>query len=149
MGNLFIENRLESTNNFLSNIRKMKENTLNFENSSIREEYKNENIKYMENTKKNLTYFRNILQDKYRDRIMYYRRLVTITKEQALEFDMNPYLAAHRLMGNPDYWWLILFVNKKMNVESFTKLKDRIYIPDIDDIKECLVKELKKNEDIG
>ena len=60
MGKLFIENTMDTTNNFLSNIRKMKENTLNFENCSYREKYTNDKIKYMESSEKNLIYFRNI-----------------------------------------------------------------------------------------
>ena len=36
MGKLFIENTMDTTNNFLSNIGRMKKNTLNFENCSYR-----------------------------------------------------------------------------------------------------------------
>ena len=56
MGKLFIENTMDTTNNFLSNIRRMKENTLNFENCSYREKYTNDKIKYMESSEKNLIY---------------------------------------------------------------------------------------------
>ena len=135
MGKLFIENTMDTTNNFLSNIRKMKENTLNFENCSYREKYTNDKIKYMESSEKNLIYFRNILQEKYFDRIISRRKITSITKEQELEFDMNPYLASYKLLGTSEYWWLLLIVNKKMNVESFRNLKEKIYTPDIQDIK--------------
>ena len=113
MGKLFIENTMDTTNNFLSNIRKMKENTLNFENCSYREKYTNDKIKYMESSEKNLIYFRNILQEKYFDRIISRRKITSITKEQELEFDMNPYLASYKLLGTSEYWWLLLIVNKK------------------------------------
>ena len=142
----FVENQIEGSNNFLYNIRKMKENTLNFENCSYKEYYKNNDIKYMNSTEKGLVYFRNILQEKYYDRIIRNRHITTITKEQALEFDMNPYLASYQLLGTSEYWWILLLVNKKMNVESFTKLKDKIYTPDIEDIKQCIIVELKKND---
>jgi len=142
----FVENQVEGSNNFLYNIRKMKENTLNFDNSSYKEYYKNKDIKYMNSTEKGLVYFRNILQEKYYDRIIRKRHITTITREQALEFDMNPYLASYQLLGTSEYWWILLMVNKKMNVESFTKLKDKIYTPDIEDIKQCLIIELKKND---
>ena len=149
MGKLFIENTMDTTNNFLSNIRRMKENTLNFENCSYREKYTNDDIKYMETSEKNLIYFRNILQEKYFDRITSKRKITSITKEQELEFDMNPYLASYKLLGTSEYWWLLLIVNKKMNVESFRNLKEKIYAPDIQDIKECLITELKKNDKLG
>ena len=149
MGKLFIENTMDTTNNFLSNIRRMKKNTLNFENCSYREKYTNDKIKYMESSEKNLIYFRNILQEKYFDRIISRRKITSITKEQELEFDMNPYLASYKLLGSPEYWWLLLIVNKKMNVESFRNLKEKIYTPDIQDIKECLITELKKNDKLG
>ena len=114
MGKLFIENTMDTTNNFLSNIRRMKENTLNFENCSYREKYTNDDIKYMETSEKNLIYFRNILQEKYFDRIISKRKITSITKEQELEFDMNPYLASYKLLGTSEYWWLLLIVNKKI-----------------------------------
>ena len=114
MGKLFIENTMDTTNNFLSNIRRMKENTLNFENCSYREKYTNDDIKYMETSEKNLIYFRNILQEKYFDRIISKRKITSITKDQELEFDMNPYLASYKLLGTSEYWWLLLIVNKKI-----------------------------------
>ena len=103
----------------------------------------------MESSEKNLIYFRNILQEKYFDRIISRRKITSITKEQELEFDMNPYLASYKLLGTSEYWWLLLIVNKKMNVESFRNLKEKIYTPDIQDIKECLITELKKNDKLG
>lgn len=145
----YIENTIESANDFLPNIRRMKNNTLNFENSSYREKYINKDMKYLNSSEKNLIYFRNILQEKYFDRIILNRQRTNLTSEQILEFDMNPYLASKTLLGSPEYWWLILMVNKKMNVESFTNLKSSIYTPNIEDIKECLKIELKKNEKLG
>lgn len=145
----FIEEKITNSNQFLPSVRNMLNNTLNFENISYREKYVNEDINHMKESEKNLIYFRNILQEKYFSRIMYRRKVTTLTREQMYEFDMNPYLAAKVLLGNPDYWWILLLVNKKMNVQQFTKLKSRIYTPDMDDIKECIVKELNKNDSLG
>lgn len=136
-------------NNFLGNIRNMMNNTLKFENISYKEIYKNPNIEHMEETEKRLVYFRNILQEKYLNRIMSKRRTTVITAVQKLEFDMNPYLAAHDLLGDSAYWWIILLVNKKMCVEDFTKLGESIYTPDMEDLKECISIELTKNKNIG
>jgi len=145
----YIEKQMTETTNFINNVRNMFDNTLNFENCSYREKYVNDDVQFMDKSEKNLIYFRNILQEKYLTRIINNRHKTSITIEQKNDFDMNPYLAAHTLLGNREYWWLILLVNKKINVESFTKLKDYIYTPDISDIKECLINEMSKNEDVG
>ena len=145
----FIENRINTSNRFLDNVRSMRENTLNFENISYREKYVNEDINYMKTSEKNLVYFSNILQEKYLSRIIERRRKTSITSDQKNEFDMNPYLAARVLLGNADYWWILLLVNRKMNVQQFTKLGDYIYTPDMEDIKECIIKELNKNKNLG
>lgn len=145
----FIDKHLLSTQNFIDNIRSMENSTLNFENCSYRERYQNEKVKYMESSSLNLIYFRNILQEKYFDRIMAGRKATNITKEQQLTFDQNPYLAASELLNNTDYWWILLMVNKKMNVQEFTKLNSFIYTPNMDDIREFMTKELNKNREVG
>lgn len=149
MASSFIEKKITSTEKFLDNVRNMDNNTLNFENCSYREKYTNKDIKYFENTDLNLTYFRNILMEKYRDRILRYRNTATISDTQKATFDQNPYLAASEILGDINYWWLILLVNKKMNVEEFTKLSNKIYIPNVEDIKNCITNELTKNKTLG
>jgi hypothetical protein len=145
----FVENTISSPNHFLENIRKLKDNTLNFENISYLDPYKNEEIQFMDSTIKSLTYIRNIIQEKYFNRILNKRRVITISNEQRDKYDLNPYLAAYELLGNFDYWWLLLMVNKKMNVMEFCKLKNTIYVPDIEDIKACIIQELTKNNNLG
>lgn len=145
----FIENTISSPNHFLENVRKMKDNTLNFENISYQESYKNDEIQHMNSSIKNLVYMRNIIQEKYFNRLISKRRVMTITDEQRYKYDLNPYLAASELLGNFDYWWLLLMVNKKMNVQEFSKLKSTIYVPDMEDIKACIIQELSKNKNLG
>lgn len=145
----YIQNEISGSNHFLDNVRKMKENSMNFENISYVEVYKNEDIPYMESTIKDLKYFRNIIQEKYFDRLLYKRKIISIDEKQRLEYDMNPYLASTELLGSPDYWWILLMVNKKMNVQEFCKLKGTIFIPDMDDLKTCIIQELNKNNDLG
>lgn len=145
----FIDKHLVSTTSFRDNMKSMRDSSLNFENCSYLERYKNPKVKYMESSELNLVYFRNIIQERYLDRLMLGRRATKITKEQEKEFDQNPYLAAYKLLNNADYWWLILLVNKKMNVQSFTKLDSFIYTPNMEDVKAFMTKELNKNREIG
>ncbi|MGL4949691.1 MAG: hypothetical protein ACRC5M_04855 [Anaeroplasmataceae bacterium] len=145
----FVDKKITSTTEFLQNIRFMLDNTFNFENIAIKERYLNGEIPFMEESSKNLIYNRNIIQEKYLDRVMNRRRKTVISEEKRQEYDLNPYMAADELLGTPDYWWLLLMVNKKMNVHEFTKLGTSIYTPDMVDLKDCLLKEFNKNKDIG
>lgn len=145
----FIENKRNGSTKFEQVIDTLSNNSLTFENISIKEKYFNKDIKHMEESEKNLIYFRNIIFEKYITRIIYNSKDVILTEEQNRLFDKNPYLAAEELLGNPDYWWLLLISNQKSNIDSFTKFKNIIKTPDMDDLKSLIKDELTKNENIG
>lgn len=145
----FIDTKRNKSVDFQEVVESMSKNSILFENSSIKEKYTNKSVKYMEETELNLLYYRNVIFEKYVDRLLYMSKQTILTDEQKLMYDKNPYLAAKELLGSPDYWWLLLIVNRKLCIDDFTKLQNVINIPDIDDLKSLLKDEFSKDNNIG
>jgi hypothetical protein len=134
------------TNSLFITVRSKLFNTLNFENHSIIEEYKqNKN----DINSKSLYYHRNIILERYLLRIIQKSNILRLNNEQKIKYEYNPYLLSFDSYATPDYWWLILAVNKISNVARFKNLPTKIRLPNIDDLKEVLQYELNVNKEIG
>jgi len=144
----FVERKVRS-NSFNEVIDALSNNSTNFEKISILEKYTNTGLKYMESTKLGLVYFRNIIFDKYIERIIIKRKKMKINSNEKEIFNMNPYVASYKLLGSVDYWWLLLIANKKKSINDFVDFDDFVYIPDMADIKEILKIELYHSDKLG
>lgn len=141
--------RYNTSKGFFSRVEANSKNTLIFENTNISERYKNEEVKHMDESEIGLYYITNVLFGKYLDRILQKCDTKVLSDTEKRDYDLNPYLVSYNMYGNPDYWWLILLGNRMRNIHEFTKLPDKIYIPNLEDVKSIMKLEMLKNDNIG
>jgi hypothetical protein len=113
------------------------------------EKYKNPEVRNYENSELNLLYYRNIILDKYLQRLINNSATALLSEDQRRRYDRNPFLCAYEVLGNSDYWWLVLAVNKSLNVHEFSNLPAQIYMPNIEDLRTTLRYEFMRNKEIG
>ena len=131
----------KNNQSFKNTIDRMNINTVTFENHSYAEIYQNSDVKYMENTVKNLVYYRNIILEKYIKIIKETAIRKSISEETMKKYELDPYRCSLDETGYVDFWWIILAINECLNVTEFKDLTT-ILIPDIYKIAELLTEEL-------
>jgi hypothetical protein len=136
-------------NDFFSTITQKSKNSIIFENHSIRELYINKSIKGVESSKFNICYYRELLIERYGSYLKQTAEAISLSDEQKLLYDQNPYLCSFDVFNDPDYWWLILYINDYMSIFDFTKLPNTLSVPDRYRVRECITKEGIKNMEMG
>jgi hypothetical protein len=144
----YLEHSMSSTD-FEKTINDKLYDTLNFEEHSIAELYANRKIKHYEKSELSLHYYRNVIIEKYGQKLQEEAKLIAVEREDARRFEYNPYLFSYENLGSPDYWWLVLYVNKCLSIHEFKNFQDYILLPDLGSLKKSLIYELKNNPDIG
>jgi len=124
-------------------------NTIVFENHSHIERYINMDMENYRRSDLNLYYIDDIIINKFGNRLKEKATSVNLSDDQKMRWDMNPFLMAAESLGNISWWWTILFVNDMLNVHEFSNLPDTLKIPNMEDLKKCLVYEMFKNKDFG
>jgi hypothetical protein len=121
---------------------------LNFENSSIFEDYVSETSIKGDTTVLGISTINSIIIDSIAPYLRSITNSTIISEEKQKIYKCRPWKLSYDTYNVTDYWYLLLAVNNYVSVYDFKNFK-LLYIPDKDTIESVINKELYKNKKIG
>lgn len=134
--------------NFVDSISRSKDNSLNFEHSSIYELYVSNVPIRGDTTILNLYSIDNVILD---NMIEYLREISEVrlyNKKDEFTYRQRPMLLSKHIYGFSDFWYIILAVNKYISVYEFKNFT-KLLIPRKEIIEDLFNKESYKRDGLG
>ena len=107
------------------------------EQSSIENEYKNDEVNYYDTTEMKLNLYSNILLDKYFQRIKNSCTAKSFSREEQFKYNYRPELLSTDIYGTTSLWYIIMKCNDCEDLMDFKDLST-ILLPDISIISDCI-----------
>lgn len=131
----------ESLQEYFKSITECSENTLNFENSAISEDYCNNEVESAEKSNLHLKNYDILFITKYYDRIFEDAVKITFDEFEQMKYFRNPKSLSYDKFGTIDYWYLILLLNQWNSAYDMIDLGKTVLIPNVQTITNILTEE--------
>lgn len=136
-----IEVSCDENSNFREALEKMKNNSLLFENSSIKKPYINSELKHYRTTDCNLKIYNPYLLTKYLPDIRKSARRIYLKEEEKDNYYCDPKKFCLEKIGSMDYWYLVLIINNMFSPSEFHTFSNGILVPDYSSISKMITSE--------